>query len=30
VFRFCATSYLTRERHLDDLIGELRAASRQL
>jgi len=30
VFRFCATSYLTRERHLDDLIGELRAASRHL
>ncbi len=27
VIRFCATSYLTRERHLDDLLAEIRAAA---
>ncbi len=27
VIRFCATSYLSRERHVDDLLGEIRAAA---
>jgi len=30
VFRFCATSHLSRERHIDRLLEEVRAAGREL